>query len=70
MSLFITWDHNSIEREAIAQAGYVVLLSSINKAYGLIIHTASGRIFKILNSDGEDVGYYQVLELITEWSKQ
>ncbi len=70
MSSFIVWNHNSIDSEAIEQAGYVVLISSTNKAYGLVVHTASGRIFKILNNDGADVDSYQVLGIITEWSKQ
>ena len=70
MSSFIILDHNSIDREAINQAGYVVLISSVNKAYGFVIHTTSGRIFKICNNDGAQIDSYQVLELITEWSKQ
>ena len=70
MSSFITWNHISIDSEAIERAGYVVLISSTNKAYGLVIHTTSGRIFNILNNDGADVSSYQVLEKITEWSKQ
>jgi hypothetical protein len=70
MSSFITWNHISIDSEAIERAGYIVLISSLNKAYGLVVHTASGRIFKICNNDGADVDSYQVLEMITEWSKQ
>ena len=70
MSLFITYDHNSIHREAIEQAGYAVLISSTNKAFGLVVHASSGRIFEILNNDGADVDSHQVLEIISEWSKQ
>jgi hypothetical protein len=70
MSSFTTWNHISIDSEAIEQAGYVVLISSINKAYGLVVHKASGHIFKICNNDGAEVDSYQVLEMITEWSKQ
>ncbi len=70
MSSFVTWNHNSMDREAIARAGYVVLISSENKAYGLVVHSSSGRIFQILNNDGARVDSYQVLEIITEWSKQ
>ncbi len=70
MSSFVTWNHNSIDHEAITRAGYVVLISSTNKAYGLVVHASSGRIFQILNNDGANVDSYQVLEIIQEWSKQ
>ena len=56
--------------EAIERAGYTVLLNSENKAFGLIIHERSGRIFQILNNDGAKVDAWQVIETIQEWSKQ
>ena len=59
-----------IESEAIERGGYSVLKCSQNKAYALVIHERSGRIFEIRNDDGEEVDAWQVLQMIKELSKQ